>query len=139
MCPLVVSQVAGSKPLSNKFARPFIAVRTRVPQAFWPTGLSPALQRRANSCPLTQVVHRPHIPFFRHSLSWAPLRANCCARQLYGFRFPGSSLEDLGSLPECSRSLWEQRPLASGCPKKMGQEKGEKFSCIYMLSGIGSG
>ena len=37
----------------------------------------------------------------------------------------------LGSL-RC-RSLWKQKPLASGCPKKMGQEKGEQFrSYLYV-------
>ncbi len=37
------------------------------------------------------------------------------------------------SLPQSTRSLWEQRPLASECPRKMGQEKGEKFmSYLYV-------
>src|SRR6266480_1808132 len=35
--------------------------------------------------------------------------------------------------PKNSRSPWEQRPLASGCPRKMGQEKGEKLMS-YQLS-----
>src|SRR6266849_563407 len=29
------------------------------------------------------------------------------------------------SLPQSTLSLWEQRPLASECPRKMGQEKGD--------------
>src|SRR6267378_8541585 len=61
-------------------------------------------------------------PFFCHSFSWALLQANSCVRQLRVFCFPGSALTPLGSL---RRSLWKQKPLASGCPKKMGQEKGE--------------
>src|SRR6202790_5853747 len=30
--------------------------------------------------------------------------------------------KSFGSLPECSRSTWEQYPLALECPKKMGQK-----------------
>src|SRR5260370_17702308 len=39
----------------------------------------------------------------------------------------GSSHISKPALPKSTLSLWEQRPLASGCPRKMGQEKGEKF------------
>src|SRR6267142_4191994 len=42
----------------------------------------------------------------------------------------------LVSLPKSSRSLWEQHPLASGCLRKMGQEKGEK-SCTYSVRLVG--
>jgi hypothetical protein len=28
--------------------------------------------------------------------------------------------------------LWKQQPLASGCPKKMGQEKGENSVMAYL-------
>jgi hypothetical protein len=31
--------------------------------------------------------------------------------------------EQHGSLPQSSRSLWEQKPLAFGCPKNMGRKK----------------
>jgi len=54
---------------------------------------------------------------------WALLLANSCARQRRGFCFPGSSQENFGSLPECSRSLWEQRPSLLGAPRKWGRKR----------------
>jgi hypothetical protein len=36
--------------------------------------------------------------------------------------FPVPPFENFGSLPECSRSPWEQYPLALGCPEKTGQK-----------------
>ena len=59
---------------------------------------------------------------FRPS-SWARLRANSCARQLRVFCFPGSSPQHPGSLPECSRSLWEQKPSPLGAPRKWGRKR----------------
>src|SRR5579859_1621832 len=38
-------------------------------------------------------------------------------------------LKSLGSLPECSRSPWEQKPSLFGCPRKMGQKK-EIHKCL---------
>src|SRR6266481_9282914 len=78
---------------------------------------------------------RPH--FFCRSFFWALLQANSCARQLRGFCFPGSALKTLGSLPESSRSLWEQKPSLFGCSKKMGQKKEIQKCLTRMLSGIG--
>jgi hypothetical protein len=79
------------------------------------------------------VVHS----FFRHCISWARLRANSCARQLRGFCFPASSRNPLASLPECSRSPWEQRPSLWGASGKWGKKR--RKTCTYMLSGITSG
>ncbi len=41
------------------------------------------------------------------------------------------------SLPECSRSLREKRPLASMCLRKMGQEKGHVRDSVRI--GVGEG
>src|SRR6267142_2933089 len=41
------------------------------------------------------------------------------------------------SLPECNRSLWEKRPLASMCLRKMGQEKGHVRDSVRI--GVGEG
>jgi hypothetical protein len=76
-------------------------------------------------------------PFFRrhllgHSFGLIPAPGSGAAS---AFPVPP---EPRGSLPECSRLLWEQKPLAFGCLKKTGQEKGER-RCTYMLSGIASG
>src|SRR5260370_40634920 len=91
----------------------------------------------------SQFHRRRYVDFFCHAFSWALLRANSCARQLRGFCFPGSvqrrlepkrDLVGKPTLPKSTLSLWEQRPLASGCPRKMGQEQGEKFMA-YLKSG----
>jgi hypothetical protein len=68
------------------------------------------------------------VGLFSRSFSWALLRANSCARQLRVFCFPGSSQrwfksQFLVSLPKSSRSLWEQYPLASVCPRKWGRKR----------------
>jgi hypothetical protein len=52
--------------------------------------------------------------------------------------FPVPPSNSFGSLPECSRSPWEQYPLRPWVPQGNGAEKGET-QCIYMLSGIASG
>jgi len=86
------------------------------------------------------------------SLSLIEVRCPFSAASFLGHRFgiipaPGAIASSafsvppltIGSLPECSRSSWEQYPLAFWCPKKMGQKK-EKETCrTYMLSGIASG
>jgi hypothetical protein len=43
--------------------------------------------------------------------------------QLHGFCFLGSSLKTLGTLPECSRSLWEQKPSLLGASRKRGKKE----------------
>jgi len=60
------------------------------------------------------------------------LRANSCARQLRGFCFPGSSRR--AQVPPI------KHPLALGAaasrfwvPRKMGQEKGEKFMSYLIV------
>src|SRR6266436_9943944 len=87
-----------------------------------------------NRFPIPIVSESSKPPFFCHSFSRALLRANSCVLQLRVFCFPGSSLTPLGSLRLSSRSLWKQKPLASGCPKKMGQEKGENSVMAYLNS-----
>src|SRR4029077_82508 len=66
------------------------------------------------------------------------LRANSCVRQLRGLCFLGSSLNNFGSLPECSRSLWKQQPLAFGWPQENGAEKGDsKMSYLNSVTLVG--
>src|SRR6266852_1187939 len=70
--------------------------------------------------------------FFYRSFFWALLQANSCVLQLRGFCFPGSALKTLGSLPECSLSLWKQKPSLLGAPEN-GAEKGDIFmSYLYV-------
>ena len=72
--------------------------------------------------------------FFYRSFFWALLQANSCVRQLRGFCFPGSALTPpLGSLPECSRSLWKQQPSLFGAPGKWGKKKEiQNMSYLYV-------
>ena len=71
------------------------------------------------------------MTFFFFAFSRARLRANSCARQLRVFCFPGSSPQHPGSLPECSRSLWEQKPSPLGAPRKWGRKR---RNTIYLNS-----
>lgn len=74
------------------------------------------------------------IPFC--SFSWALLRAHSCARLLRGFCFPGSSLNSFGSLPECSPSVWEQKPSLLGASRKRGK-KGETQMYLNSVTVVG--
>ena len=92
-----------------------------------------------SSAPFVDVTDYGKLAFFCHAFSWALLRANSCVRQLRSFCFPGSSLKDSGSLPECSRSLWKQKPSLLACPRKMGQEKGDILTSYSIVTWNSSG
>src|ERR1700723_1823124 len=75
--------------------------------------------------------------FFCRSFSWARLRANSCARQLRVFCFPGSSRKPPGSLPEYSRSPWEQRPSLWGASGKWGKKRRKKDMYLNSVTLVG--
>ena len=79
-------------------------------------------------------------PFFCHSFSRAQLRANSCVLQLRASSaFPVPPLRQWVPSDKAAARFWKQKPLASGCPKKMGQEKGENSAMSYLTLQLSSG
>jgi single-strand DNA-binding protein len=80
---------------------------------------------------LCSFLFTAHFLGHRFRLIPAPL-------QLRGFCFLGSSLETLGTLQECSRSLWEQKPSLLDAPRKWGK-KGEvkMHNSIQIIGNLG--
>src|ERR1700739_499137 len=80
----------------------------------------PQLQCSA-PCSIRAEFNRP--PFFCRAFFWALLGLIPASGSFAGFCFPGSALTPLGSLPESSRSLWKEKPLAFGYPRKWGRKR----------------
>lgn len=88
---------------------------------------------------LVSPLTSPFLPLIFSGHRFGP---NSCALHLRAFCFrllPTNLLKPhrrfLAPLPKCSRSSWEQQPLAFGCPRKTGAEKAYVFmSYLYQFS-----
>jgi len=65
----------------------------------------------------SRYIHLSAAHFLGHCFGLIPAPGSFAAS---AFPVPP---EQPGSLPQSSRSLWEQKPLAFGCPKKMGHKR----------------
>jgi hypothetical protein len=96
------------------------------------------LAAQSNGCalPTPILAESSTPPFFCHSFSWALLQANSCVRRVSAFPVP--SLNPMG--PSIKQPLaLEAEALASGCPRKMGQEKGDSKNVLPQFLFFSSG